>query len=95
MYAEIEKLNKMLNEANIPHTFNRMPNCIGEGYQIRLYSDATKKYELDDAVYHTYSHGYELGLLETCRLNDCEGFETAEQVFTGWKKMYEKNLKNC
>jgi hypothetical protein len=45
--------------------------------------------ELDDCVYHSGSHGWSEGLLETYCLGDCEGWETAEQVFEGWKKMYE------
>ena len=78
----------MLTDANIPHTFQEFP--IFNGFQIRLYIDEAKTIELDDAVCHEGSHGFSLGLLETMRLNDCDGYETAEEVFKGWKKMYEK-----
>ena len=85
-FTEIEKLDKMLTDANIPHTYRP---C-WDGKQIRMYADLTMKIELDDAVIHSGSHGVQAGLLETCCLNDCDGWETAEQVFEGWKKMYEK-----
>lgn len=48
-------------------------------------------HELDDAICHTYSHGYIDGLLETFSLNECEGWETAEQVFEGGKKCTKKH----
>ena len=44
--------------------------------------------EIDDAVIYSGSHGMQNGLLETYSLNSCEGWETAEQVFAGWWKMY-------
>ncbi len=66
---------------------------MGEGYQIRIYADRARTKEIDDVVCHTHSHGYHLGLLETFALNDCEGFETAEQVFEGWCKMYADEIK--
>lgn len=87
-FAEIKKLDRMLAEANIPHTFEPFP--LAEGYQIRVYANEAMTHELDDAICHTYSHGYVDGLLETFSLNKCEGWETAEQVFEGWKEMYEK-----
>lgn len=89
-FDEIKKLHKMLTEANIPHTFGEFPIPIAVGYQIRIYSDAEMTNELDDAICHSGSHGYSRGLLETYVLGGCEGWETAEQVFKGWKKMYEK-----
>ena len=85
-YAEIKKLANLLTEENIPFTFV----SIFGGFQIRVYADQEKNIELDDCICHPYSHGYEQGLLETHSLNDCEGYETAEQVFEGWKKMYKK-----
>ena len=60
--------------------------------QIRVYADPQMTHELDDAIIISGSHGVETGLLETFRLNDCVGWETAEQVFEGWKKMYEKTV---
>lgn len=92
---EITKLHKMLVEAGINHTFMVMDkNYFGEGaLQIRIYRDGTFQEELDDAVFHKYSHGYCQGLLETYRLNSCDGFETAEQVFEGWvKKFFQKPI---
>ena len=85
-FAEIEKLHSMLSEAGIPHILA----SIWDGMQIRVYADSQLIHELDDAVIHSGSHGVEAGLLETFCLSDCTGWETAEQVFKGWKKMYEK-----
>lgn len=82
---EISKLHDLLTEAGIPHTF--LP--LHDGWQIRVYADNTFTNELDDVIFHSGSHGYELGLLETYFLHECCGFETAEQVFEGWKKMFE------
>lgn len=82
--TEIQKLEQMLIEANIPFTKDKLWG----GTQIRVYYDAEKTKEIDDVVCHPYSHGYEEGLLETYCLNDCEGYETAEQVFKGWQKIY-------
>lgn len=85
-FAEIEKLHSLLAEAGIPHTFAPL----WDGKQIRLYADSEFTRELDDAVIHSGSHGVQTGLLETFCLNNCDGWETAEQIFEGWKKMYEK-----
>ena len=85
-FAEIEKLHSLLAEAGIPHIFAPL----WDGKQIRVYADSEFTRELDDAVIHSGSHGVWAGLLETFCLNDCDGWETAEQVFEGWKKMYEK-----
>ena len=85
-FKEIKKLHKKLKRANIPHTFKPL----WDGLQIRLYADEAMTNELDDCVMHSGSHGFHKGLLETCRLNNCEGYETAEQVFDGWLKMYQK-----
>ena len=85
-FTEIEKLHSLLIEAGIPHIFAPL----WDGMQIRVYADSEFTHELDDAVIHSGSHGVEAGLLETFCLNDCDGWETAEQVFEGWKNMYEK-----
>ena len=87
-FTEIEKLHSLLTEAGISHTFAPLY----DGMQIRVYADHKHIRELDDAVIHSGSHGVEDGLLETFCLNDCIGRETAEQVFKGWKKMYEKAI---
>lgn len=84
-FDEIIKLHQMLAEENIPHTFA----SLFDGLQIRVYADEEMTNEIDDCVCHSGSHGYANGLLETYLLNSCDGWETAEQVFGGWKKMYQ------
>ena len=84
-FDEIRKLSTMLSEADIPHT---IAPC-WDGLQIRIYADEEMTNEIDDCICHTGSHGYAEGLLETYQLNGCDGWETAEQVFEGWKKMYQ------
>lgn len=88
-FAEMEKLHNLLCEAGIPHS---LEPC-WDGVQVRVYADEEMTHELDDAICHSGSHGYRNGLLETYALNSCEGWETAEQVFEGWKKMYEEANK--
>ena len=85
-FTEINNLNDALTRADIPHKI--LP--LYDGFQIILYADKEMENELDDVVIHRTSHGVKFGLLETYRLNDCEGWETAETVFTGWQKMYEQ-----
>ncbi len=91
--TEIEKLHNLLTEAQIPHTY--LP--LDGGMQIRIYADKEMTNELDDAICTRYSYGHEQGLLESYCLNQCEGFETAEEVFKGWKKQYQKTkeVKNA
>lgn len=84
--TEIEKLHNLLTEAEVPHTY--LP--LYEGMQIRVYADEEMTNELDDVICHKYSNGREKGLLETYRLNECEGYETAEEVFKGWMKWYQE-----
>lgn len=88
-FTEIEKLHSMLTKANIPHTFTTWY----DGKQISIYKDKGHFYNLDDVIIHSGSHGVHLGLLETYYLNKCKGYETAEEVFKGWKKMYKKAIK--
>lgn len=87
---EIKKLHEMLVKANINHTFMPMDkNHFGDdAWQIRIYKDNSFQEELDDVVFHKFSHGYSQGLLETYTLNSCDGFETAEQVFEGWMEKF-------
>lgn len=87
---EIAKLHEMLSKAGINHTFMKMNKKFfgKDAMQIRIYRDNTFKEELDDVVFHKYSHGYAQGLLETYGLGECDGFETAEQVFNGWMKKF-------
>ena len=88
-FSEIRKLHALLNAADIPHTFGPL----WDGYQIRAYEDEEMTKEIDDCVIHSGSHGVNSGLLESCFLGGCDGWETAEQVFKGWEKMYEKANK--
>lgn len=82
-FEEFDKLVKLVEDAGIPHTVN---DYFYGGKQIKVFnSDGSY---LDDAVIHRYSHGTECGLLETFNLSDCEGFEEAEDIIEGWKKMY-------
>lgn len=83
-FEEMLKLKNKLEEANIPYTLG----ALWGGLQIRIYADKEKTRELDDVVIHQYSHGYKQGLLETYNLGECDGFETAEQVFKGWMEKY-------
>jgi hypothetical protein len=87
---EIAKLHEMLSNAGINHTFMMMDKkFFGEdAMQIRIYKDGTFKEELDDVVFHKYSHGFAQGLLETYSLGECDGYETAEQVFNGWMEKF-------
>ena len=87
---EIAKLHEMLSNAGIHHTFMMMnADIFGENaMQIRIFRDGTFQEELDDAIFHKYSYGYEQGLLETFVLGDCVGYETAEQVFEGWMEKF-------
>lgn len=87
---EITKLHHLLEDAGIPHTFKKMSKDVfgDDAHQIRMYADAGMIQELDDCIYHLFSHGYAEGLLETFRLNNCNGYETADEVFAGWVKMY-------
>lgn len=95
MMLEITKLHYLLEDAGIPHTFDKFhPEVFGDdAYQIHLYADAEMKQELDDCIYHRFSHGYDKGLLETYKLNECRGYETADEVFKGWVKMYNPTNK--
>ena len=87
---EMNKLHEMLLKAGINHIFMAMDKDIfgADAVQIRIYRDATFQEELDDAVFNRCSFGYAQGLLETYKLGECNGFETAEQVFNGWKVMF-------
>ena len=88
-FNEIYKLNDLLNEAKIPHTFT----FFDDGFQIVIFTDEKMTCLLDDCVLHSYSHGSEKGLLETYFLGNCNGYETAEKVFKGWQKKYNKAKK--
>lgn len=84
---EMYKLINKLADAGVP--FEVIPHPIFKvGIRLAIYNDANHSKELDDVVFFPGSHGYEQGLLETCCLGECNGFETAEEVFNGWMKKY-------
>ena len=83
MPEEMHNLITMLAENGIPYSVN----TIYDGWQIRVFYDRKHLHEIDDVVWHGGSHGYIAGLLETYRLNNCDGYETAEQIFKGWQRM--------
>lgn len=87
---EMNKLHEMLLKAGINHTFMPMdPEMFGaDAWQIRIFRDNTFREELDDAVFCKFSHGHMYGLLETFNLSDCDGYETAEEVFKGWMEKF-------
>ena len=87
---EIAKLHEMLSNAGIHHTFMMMNADIfgANGLQIHIYRDNTFQKELDVVVFHEFSNGHERGLLETYILGSGGGYETAEQVFEGWKEKF-------
>lgn len=82
---EINKLDDLLNEANA--NYERTINGVGFDQIILFDQDGNK---LDDAIFGEGSHGYEEGLLETQELGCCEGHETAEEIFNGWKEMFKE-----
>lgn len=84
---EMYKLINKLIDAGI--LFEVIPHPLFKnGIRLAIYGDATRSQELDDVVFCPGSHGYRQGLLETCCLGECNGYETAEQVFNGWMKKY-------
>ena len=82
---EINKLDDLLNEANA--NYERTINGVGFDQIVLFDQDGNK---LDDAIFGEGSHGYEEGLLETQELGGCDGYETAEEIFNGWKEMFKE-----
>lgn len=96
---EIVRLHKMLNEANIPHTFTDdmfRDYILYPSYQIIIKKDGNR---LCDAVYHSGSYGYYDGLLEIMgglteeetKIDEVLGYLTADKVFKRFKYCYENN----
>ena len=97
--SEMMKLEKMLNEANVPHRV--MENWCG-AMQIWYPS---KENPVSDAICQEGSYGYEDGLLEIMGLaserlraewneeDAVEGWLTAEEVFDRWRAHYESTKK--
>lgn len=80
---EIEKLREMLENAKFNFTIEELWG----GSKVTLMKDGKV---VDDAVYHSFSHGYEEGLLESFFLGGCKGYETAEEIFKGWQEMLKE-----
>lgn len=88
-YTEILKLDKMLTDANIPHTLDRFL----DGWQV-IYSVNGKR--IADAIEHYGSYGNEENLLEIMGLltpeeEECDsvlGCLTAEDVFKRMSEHY-------
>jgi hypothetical protein len=84
MPIEMHNLITMLAENGIPYAVS----TLYDGWQIRVFYDREHHHEFDDVVWHSGSHGYLKGLLETFHLGDCDGYETAKQIFEGWQRMF-------
>lgn len=84
---ELVKLIALLNDAKVPFKIE----SLWGGWKVSIYSDEEFKCQLDDCIFHQYSIGYEEGLLESYALIECGGYETANQIFTGWMKKYFQN----
>lgn len=93
-YQEIIKLHNMLEEANIPHTFERDM----DGWQICYPVKRPSEDCVMDAIEKRYSYGAENDLLEIMGLltpeeaehDSVAGHLTAEDVFQRIKAHYEK-----
>lgn len=93
-YKEIKKLDKMLTEANIPHTMKRFM----DGWQVCYPVESEENGRVMDAIEHRGSYGHGQDLLEIMGLltpeeeqNDSvKGWLTAENVFERIKKHYEQ-----
>ena len=91
-YTEILKLDKMLTEAGIPHTIDRL----FDGWQI-CYPNNNGR--VADAIQHFGSYGHEDNLLEIMGLLTPEeeehdsvlGHLTAKDVFKRMRKHYNAN----
>ena len=89
-YTEILKLDKMLTDANIPHTLNRFL----DGWQV-VYSVNGKR--IADAIQHFGSYGNSENLLEIMGLltpaeEECDsvvGHLTADDVFSRMSAHYK------
>lgn len=79
---EFSKLASMCIAANLKVSI--LPHL--NGLKLVLYDNDGMF--LDNAIICNGSCGYEKGLLETYNLNECDGYETAEEVFEGWWETY-------
>lgn len=90
-YKEILVLDKLLNDANIPHTMDKF----FDGWQIIYPENGTNK--IMDAIEHFGSYGHEQDLLEIMGLitiedntaDSVKGWLTAQNVFERIKRHWE------
>ena len=93
-YTEIIRLHEMLEEAGIPHTFEKM----FDGYQVCYPVHRNDYHCVMDAIEHHGSYGCDEDLLEIMGLLTPEeeenysvlGFLTAENVLNRIKAHYEQ-----
>lgn len=88
-YKEIHKLDKLLTEASIPHTFS----TFFDGWQVCYPTD---KGRIMDAVEHFGSYGADDDLLEIMGLTEdtsdnIEGWLSAEEVFNRIQTHYKEH----
>ena len=87
---EMEKLAKLLDEANVPYEVNWL-----FGTKQIIYPN--EAHHICDAVCHPYSYGSDRGLLEIMGLvgddtgDDVEGYLTAEEVAERIIKHFNEN----
>lgn len=89
-YTEIKRLHKMLDEAGIPHTFEKFM----DGWQVCYPSNDGR---VMDAIQHFGSYGRDQNLLEIMGLltpeeaqhDSVAGWLTAENVFERIREHYE------
>ena len=93
-YTEILKLDKMLTDANIPHTLDRFL----DGWQV-IYPSEEKI--IADAIQHYGSYGSSKNLLEIMGLVKPEetsdsvlGYLTADDVFNRMSEHYHRTPQN-
>jgi hypothetical protein len=94
-YTEILKLDKMLTDANIPHTLDRFL----DGWQV-IYPSEEKR--IADAVQHYGNYGSSKNLLEIMGLltdeeqkcDSVKGWLTADDVFARMSEHYHRTPQN-
>lgn len=96
-YKEIIKLHRKLNNAKIPHTFEKLM----DGYQV-CYPVEDPEYRICDAIEHCGSYGHEIDRLELMGLltpkelkrDSVVGHMTARRVFNRIKTDYDRRTIN-
>ena len=88
-YKEILVLDKMLTDADIPHTLAR--NLDG---WIVAYPNLGED-RVMDAIEHFGSYGNQFDKLETMWGKQVKGYQSAQEVFNSIKAHYEKGKESC